>query len=116
MRGFTDFLAIDIENAAPAKMVNKMGCKARGITETRTYRYLGIVFKMEKRLTATAKTARLVASPKEEYIDLLTFNIETYCQEVTGNGLKGVSRVVIVNDKNKGQRVFDTQIMLINPV
>ena len=37
-------------------------------------------------------------SPKGELTDLLAFNIETYCQG-TGNGLKGVSRVVIVNDK-----------------
>ena len=52
-------------------------------------------------------------SQKGELTDLLAFNIETYCQEGTSNGLKGVSRVVIVNDKS--QRVFDTQIMLIDP-
>ena len=47
----------------------------------------------------------------------LAFNIETYCQwnesEGTSNAQKGVSRVVLVNEL--GQRVFDTQIRLVNP-
>ena len=34
-------------------------------------------------------------------------------QEGTGNGTKGISRVVITNQF--GQRVFDTQVKLVNP-
>ena len=48
-----------------------------------------------------------------ELTDYLCLNIETYMQEGSGNGAKGVSRVVIANQL--GQRVFDTQIKLVNP-
>ena len=34
-------------------------------------------------------------------------------QEGTGNGAKGVSRVVMINEL--GQMIFDTQVKLINP-
>jgi hypothetical protein len=45
---------------------------------------------------------------------VLGFEIETYCQENEGtfNGMKGVSRVVLVN--MHGERVIDTYIKLYN--
>jgi hypothetical protein len=45
--------------------------------------------------------------------EAITLNIETYMMEGTGNGAKGVSRVVIINEN--GQRLLDTQVKLINP-
>ncbi len=50
---------------------------------------------------------------KGELTNILSFNIETYCQEGSGNGLKGVCRVVLANEF--GQRVFDSQIKMIKP-
>lgn len=44
---------------------------------------------------------------------ILGFEIESYCQESeTFNGMKGVSRVVLVNER--GERVLDTYIQLVN--
>lgn len=67
-----------------------------------------------------APVARVLAQSIEAQGKLtpcLSFNIETYCQydaeAGSSAGNKGVSRVVLVNEL--GQRVFDTQVRLINP-
>jgi hypothetical protein len=64
---------------------------------------------------AQKKFVELLSQKSEkvgEMTEAITLNIETYMQEGTGNGAKGVSRVVIINEH--GQRLLDTQIKLIN--
>ena len=50
----------------------------------------------------TEKVKEILSQPAEiksdfKHSQYLCLNIETYCQEGTDNGMKGVSRVVIVN-------------------
>lgn len=52
------------------------------------------------------------ADKKGELTEFLAFNIETYCQDATVNGTKGVSRATLINER--GERILDTQIKLVN--
>ena len=54
---------------------------------------------------------RRSAELKGKLTNSIGFEIESYSKEGTANGVKGVSRVVLINEF--GQRVLDTQIKLV---